>query len=151
MLPSTSRKKLLFFGISLLCIGLFNILIWLRLLELVWSNLDQALTFEPQGTPWIQYLFLGITSREALLQLRAPRAAMMAINVGLTFSLISCYGLGHLIAGKRYFLSTASIIICMIPVLSPLFFVGLPLGAWSLYELRQEDVRKLFTTGNSYS
>ncbi len=125
-------------AIGLIGVAFFNLLIWLRLFERLVTDQGDWTT-EHFVAGWMNLVFLRLPET---LHLEALPAApvLVSLKIGMVLSLITFYGAAHMMAGKRYFLATICSVLVMIPILSPLFVLGIPAGAWALYHLRKPDV-----------
>ncbi len=54
------------------------------------------------------------------------------------------YGAVQMMGGRKYSISKAASILSLVPVASCCFFIGIPVGIWSLVVLRKPEVRQLF-------
>jgi len=133
-------ERLKYPAIGLMTVAFVNLLIWLRLFERLVTNRGDWTT-EQFVAPWMNLLFLNLP--EVLrLELLPAAPVLVSLKGGMIGALIVLYGAAHMMAGQRYFLALVASVLVMVPVLSPLFVLGVPAGLWSLYHLRNPDVRE---------
>jgi hypothetical protein len=72
---------------------------------------------------------------------------IISVVVALIMSIVVLIGLRKMMTLESYGFSMATMIISMIPCLSPCCIFGLPLGIWGIIVLNDENVKAAFRRG----
>jgi hypothetical protein len=126
-------------AIGLILVAICNVLIWLTLFNRLVTDRGEWTT-ESFVAEWMNVIFLYLPTLLELETLAAP-PVLLVLKVGILISLIIFYGAAHMMASQRYYLSYSCSVLAMIPLVSPLFIIGLPVGIWSIRTLKEPDVR----------
>ncbi len=131
-------------AIGLILVSFLNLLIWLRLFERL-ITLRGEWTTQGFTARWMNILFLTLPDTLHIETLPVG-PVMVSLKIGMVMSLIIFYGAAHMMAGRRYYLAFSCSVLVMVPVLSPLFVLGIPVGLWSLSHLRVPGVASEMNT-----
>ncbi len=126
-------------AIGLILVAICNVLIWLTLFNRLITDQGEWTT-KFFMADWLNVLFLYLPGVLGVETLSAP-PVLLVLKVGVLINLIIFYGAAHMMASQRYYLSYSCSVLAMIPLISPLFFIGLPIGIWAIRTLKDPQVR----------
>lgn len=78
------------------------------------------------------------------LTMRGPEPGDLFLILMYSASILIFIGAWNMRFGTRYRWAYAAAVLASIPMLTPLFFCGIPLGIWALVVLHREDVKAVF-------